>query len=133
MKNLHDVIKIKEAEIARLQKEVDALRTADKLLADDSEKPKVKKDKVPEGTVVTQPLMIRSVLLESGKALHVDDISKAIRRKFGVKFKPLYLTSIIYRIMKKGRLFRKEGKNTFGLLEWPIQQELRVADDMRVQ
>jgi hypothetical protein len=140
MKNLHDILRAKEAQLAQLQKEVEALRMADKLLADESEKPKAKKvgarltaANVPVGTVLTQPLMIRSVLIESGKPLHVDKIADNIRKKFGVKFKPLYLTSIIYRIMKKGRLFRKEAPNTFGLLEWPIQQELKVADDMRVQ
>jgi hypothetical protein len=141
MKNLYDILKAKEAQLAQLQKEVEALRMADKLLADESEKPRTKKigarlaaAKVPVGTVITQPLMIRSVLLEKGEPLHVEKIADGIRKKFGVRFKPLYLTSIIYRIMKKGKLFRKEGANTFGLLEWPpVQHPVNAADSLRVQ
>jgi len=138
MKDLHDVLKAKEAQLALLQKEVDALRTATKILADESEKPRGKKSggklHIPVRNEVTQPLMIRSVLQEKGQPLHVDKIAVGIKKKYGVKFKPLYLTSIIYRIMKKGKLFRKEAPNTFGLLEWPpVQQTLNVGDSLRVQ
>jgi hypothetical protein len=142
MKNLHDMLSAKEAQLAQIQKEVDALRIAAKILADESEKPRRKKtgagktytSNIAEGTVVTQPLMIRSVLLDKGGPLHVEKIAAGIKKKYGVKLKPLYLTSIIYRIMKKGRLFRKEGANTFGLLEWPAgHQEVNVGSSMSVQ
>lgn len=138
MKNLHDMISAKQAQIAQLQKEVDALHMAARILADESEKPRGKKSggksHISVGTVVTQPLMIRSVLLEKGQPLHVEKIAIGIKKKYGVKFKPLYLTSIIYRIMKKGKLFRKEGPNTFGLLEWPpVQHTVNAAESLRVQ
>ncbi len=140
MKNLHDTLKAKEAQLAQLQREVEALRIAARILADESEEPKGKRGmkpqpvNLPSGTVVTQPLMIRSVLLESGKPLHVEKIAEGIQKKFHVKFKPLYLTSIIYRIMKKGKLFRKEGPNTFGLLEWPpVQHTVNIGESLRVQ
>jgi hypothetical protein len=68
--------------------------------------------------------MIRTVLAEHRKPMHVRQISAAIKKKFRVKLKPLYLTSIIYRLMKAGRYFRKEGPNTFGLSEWPQQGHL---------
>lgn len=137
MKNLHDMISAKQAQIAQLQKEVDALRMAAKILADDSETPRGKKSgdklRIPVRNEVTQPLMIRSVLLEKGQPLHVDKIAVGIKKKYGVKFKPLYLTSIIYRIMKKGKLFRKEGPNIFGLLEWPsVQHTVNTAESPRV-
>jgi hypothetical protein len=138
MKNLHDMISAKQAQITQLQKELDALRMAAKILADEDEKPRGKKSggklHVPVRNEVTQPLMIRSVLLEKGQPLHVDKIAVGIKKKYGFKFKPLYLTSIIYRIMKKGKLFRKEGKNTFGLLEWPsVQHTVNAAESLRVQ
>jgi hypothetical protein len=71
-------------------------------------------------------------LMDSGTPLHADKISDAIKKKFGVKLKPAYLVAVIYRALKKGNLFRKEGPNTFGLLEWPSAQlKLEVADIMR--
>jgi hypothetical protein len=141
MKNLHDTLRAKEAQLDQLQKEVAALRIAANILADESEKPRGKKSgrkshgaDIAPGAKVTQPVMIRSVLLEKGEPLHVEKIALRVKRKYGVKFKPLYLTSIIYRIMKKGKLFRKEGPNTFGLLEWPpIQHTANAAESLRVQ
>ena len=141
MKNLHDTLRAKEAQLDQLQKEVAALRIAANILADESEKPRGKKSGKKSqgadnavGTTATQPAMIRSILLEKGQPLHVEKIAAGIKRKYGVKFKPLYLTSIIYRIMKKGKLFRKEGPNTFGLLEWPpVQHAVNAAESLRVQ
>jgi hypothetical protein len=66
--------------------------------------------------------------------LHVDKISDAIKRKFNIKLKPTYVASVIYRTIKKGNLFRKEGSNTFGLLEWPsAHQEVSAAHATRIQ
>jgi hypothetical protein len=123
MKNLHDAIKIKEGQIAQLQKEVAALRLSVKILAEEPQKPGKKASKqapgLPTGTVITQPLMVRSVLLDCGVPMHVQQISADIKKKYAVVLDPQYLTSIIYRLMKKGKLFRKAGPNTFGLLELP--------------
>jgi hypothetical protein len=138
MKNLHDTLKVKEAQLAELEKEVNALRIAAKVLADESEKASTRRSgaksrgtRLPTGTVATQPSMIRSVLLDKGEPLHVERIAAGIKKKYGLEFKPLYLTSIIYRIMKKGKLFRKEGPNTFGLLEWPGHHTVNAADSVR--
>jgi hypothetical protein len=141
MKNLADTLAAKTAQLIQLQKEVEALRTAAKILGDDeSETPKPKRGRkaspanFPTGTVMTQPLMVRSVLLDSATPLHIDKIVEGIKRKFGIKLKPAYLVSIIYRTMKKGNLFRKEAPNTFGLLEWPaVQQEMNAGNTIRVQ
>lgn len=141
MKNLSDMLRAKEAQLSQLQKEVEALRITAKMLADEDISPrrgkagrKPRAVDLPPGTVLTQPLMIRSVLMEKGGPLHVKKIAESIKKKFGVKLKPLYLTSIIYRIMKKGKLFRKEGANTFGLLEWPPEQHtVSVGESVRVQ
>jgi hypothetical protein len=140
MKNLHDAIKIKQTQITQLQKELDALRLTAKILAEQPEKQRGKKGapkqgaSLPIGTVVTQPLMVRSVLLDCGIPLHVDQISEDIKKKYGVSLEPQYLTSIIYRLMKKGKLFRKAGPNTFGLLELPNNHTQATAGNgLRVQ
>ncbi len=133
MKDLHDVIRLKEEQVAQLEKELAALRMTAKILAE-SPRPLSKKEKagkgvsLPTGTVVTQPLMIRSVLIEGQQPMHVDAISEAIKKKFAQKLEPQYLTSIIYRLMKKGKLFYKSKQNTFGLLEWPSGSQSVVAE-----
>lgn len=69
-------------------------------------------------SVLSQPRMIRTVLLEHGGPLHADKISEAIAKKFKVSLKRHDITSVIYRAIKEGRFFRKQGINTFGLVEW---------------
>jgi len=139
MKNLYDTLRAKEAQLAQLEDEIDALRIAAKILAEESATSIKKSPKKQRGAnllaaALTQPQMIREVLLEKGESLHVEKIAERLKEKFGVKLKPLYLTSIIYRLMKKGRLFRKDGPNTFGLLEWPTShQRASVNDGLRVQ
>jgi len=127
MTDVFSLLRQKEEQLQLLAKQVEALRVAAQLVR--QEQKLLGKEEEPE--TPSQPEMIRVVLTESGKAMHVSKISEAIRKKFKVKLKPLYLTSIIYRLMKAGRLFRKEGPNTFGLLEWP-HQEVNVADGITV-
>ena len=120
MKNLYETLREKERLLAQVQREIDALRLAAKLLVDDNEKSSAP---AADAATPSQPMMIRDVLLDYGKPLHVTDIARAIKRKFNVKLKPLYVTAIIYRAIKGEKFFRKEGANTFGLLEWPATQQ----------
>jgi uncharacterized protein involved in exopolysaccharide biosynthesis len=55
MKNINDVLKQKEIEYLQLQKEIEALRTAARLLADDSDpyKPSVSAPPAPARVVTT--------------------------------------------------------------------------------
>ena len=69
-------------------------------------------------SVLSQPRMIRTVLLEHRGPLHADKIGEAIAKKFKVRLKRHDITSVIYRAIKEGKFFRKEGINTFGLAEW---------------
>jgi hypothetical protein len=141
MKNIYDILRAKEAQLNQLQREIEALQLAASLLAEESDTPgpraaitKKPIGEIPAGSVITQPLMVRSVLLDSGESLHVDKIADAIAKKFSVRMKPAYLTSIIYRSVKKGKLFRKDGANTFGLLEWPSgHQQGAIGESVRVQ
>lgn len=136
MRNLHDTLREKERQLAQLQREVEALRTAAKILTEENDKAGGSLADATNATTLSQPQMIRSVLLEKGRAMHVSKISDAIKKKYKVRLKSLYLTSIIYRHIKRGgQVFRKEGGNTFGLLEWPpaTHQEVKGAESTRLQ
>jgi hypothetical protein len=67
--------------------------------------------------VMSQPQMIREVLLEHGGPLYVDKIARAIEKTFDVKLKTHDITSVIYRAMREKKFFRKQGINTFALVE----------------
>ena len=69
--------------------------------------------------VLSQPQMIREVLLEHGEPQDVDEIARAIEKRFHVSLKRHDITSVIYRAMREGKYFRKEGINTFALVELP--------------
>jgi hypothetical protein len=123
MKNPYEMLRQKESELVRVQREVEALRIAIKLLAEEVDL------KASQKTgELTQAQMIRIVLQDADGPLHVNDIATMIEEKFGKKFKAPYVTSTIYRYMRNKKLFRKEKKpNTFGLLEWPA-----FADTLQV-
>jgi hypothetical protein len=65
--------------------------------------------------IMSQPQMIKEVLSEHGGPLYVDKIAEAIQKRFGVKLKRHDITSVIYRAMRKRKIFRKEGISTFAL------------------
>ena len=117
MKNIFEILRDKERQLQQLTREVEALRLATRLLAEDGERlSDVDKERL------TQPTMIREVLKDKGKPMHVSDIIAAIQKKYRRKFKPVYLTAVLYRCMKKGKIFSRTGPNTFGLIEWPVTQ-----------
>jgi hypothetical protein len=121
MKDVFEVLKQKEAELARLQQEVEALRIASRLLADRTERRR------PPGAALSQPEMIREVLLEHGGPMHVSAIAEAIQKKYGKEIATHYITAMIYRYIKRGKTFQKaEQPNTFGLLEWPAAHETQM-------
>lgn len=115
MRDIHETLRQKEVQLKQLQAEVDALRLAAHLLAEDGE------DATEAKTgIVSQPQMVKAVLLEAGHPLHVTEIVAAIKKKFGRKLKQPHLTALLYRYKKNGKLFYKDDRrpNTFGLLEW---------------
>lgn len=117
MKSLYDILREKEGQLRQLEKEVEAVKIALRLQNETAEKPST----VATGQSLSQPQMIRTVLLDQGKPMHVGDIAKAIKRKFDKRFKTTYLSALFYRYMKRGKLFYKADKpGTFGLLEWQV-------------
>jgi len=73
----------------------------------------------------SQPQMIKAVLLEQARPLHVDELRKKIEEKFGMRLKNGDITSVIHRAMRGGALFRKEGVSTFGFIEWKGRRNLQ--------
>jgi hypothetical protein len=121
MKSIQEILSEKLLEIARLEREIDLLRAAAKIVEAQHEQP------ISHGrsSPISQPQMIRMVLLEHGRPLHVDQIAKFIARRFRVKLKRTDITPIVYRAIRGKKLFRKEGINIFGLLEWSAKKDSR--------
>ena len=80
MKSIHEVLREKELQIASLQREVDLLRAAAKIVGAE---PKERAPRHPSRHT-SQPQMIRAVLLEQKRPLHVDQIADAIEKRFRV-------------------------------------------------
>ena len=126
MKNLEKVLREKEEQLLDLQQEIKILRDAGQILDGrvESSRTNLNRNKV------SQTQMIRAVLLEHDRPLHVDELRKEIKERFGTPLKRHDLTSVIYRAIRGSTFFRKEGVNTFGLIEWKRRRGTKSA--MRV-
>jgi hypothetical protein len=101
MKDVYDLLKQKEAQLELLARQVQALRVTAELMAQEQ---KLLGEK-EEPKSPSQPQMAYGVLSEKGEPMHVARIADGIRKKFGKRLKPTYLTSVLYRSVKKGKLF----------------------------
>jgi len=129
MNEISNLRRQKEEQLKLLAREVEALRIAERLLEDTKQNPTPSDSSSP-----TQPEMVRVVLAEKGEPMNVPKISDAIRKKFGKKFTVPYLTSILYRAIKKRKLFYKvpDKVGTFGLIEWQLRTTLSMPVEMNV-
>jgi hypothetical protein len=115
MNRIEAALREKEMMIATLRREIKILRAATKIVGVKSRRSSPKR-----GTdVMSQPQMIREVLLKYGRPVHADQIAEALEKRFNVKLKRAEITSVIYRAIRGNKLFHKEGNNTFGLMVWP--------------
>ena len=121
MKSIDQTLREKEMRIAILRREIKILRAATKIVGGDSRRSTSDRG----ADVVSQPQMIREVLLKYGRPVHADQIAEAIEKRFEVKLKRAEITSVIYRSIRGKKLFRKEGTNTFGLIDWPPRRKRR--------
>lgn len=121
MPTLEEVLRQKRGELQALQKEVDTLEEAARIVA---RQQAAKPVTVAPGRKLSQPLMARAVLLEARREMHVKEISKGIKDKFGVEISPNYVAPVLYRQI--GSMFYKSEKapNTFGLPEWKNKPEI---------
>jgi hypothetical protein len=79
MKNIYDVLRQKEAEIQQLQKDIEALRTAARLLADENEADSSGARAVSSGTV-TSPRVSASAVAAAVKPADTLNPSIGIRQ-----------------------------------------------------
>lgn len=128
MKDIVSLLRQKEEQLKLLARQVEALRVAAELMAEEQKLV----GGAAESVTPTQPEMIRAVIQEHGKPMHLSKIAEAIRKKYNKKLKTLYLTSIIYRQIKKGKSFYKEAPSTFGLIEWQVAKTIPMPLEMSV-
>ena len=122
MKSLEQVLREKEKQLVDLEHQIEILRNAGHILG-----AHVKSvDTNVNYKRISQPQMIRAVLLEYSRPLHVDELRTKIEQRFGLALKNSDITSIIYRAIRGGVLFRKEGVNIFGLIEWKERQKPHI-------
>ena len=123
MKNLKEVLREKEKQVLDLQQEIEILRNAGQILGARVESSRTSQNR----NGISQVQMIRAVLLQHDRPLHVNELRKRIKEKFGKPLENRDLTSVIYRAIRGGTFFRKEGVNTFGLLEWKGRRSTKSA------
>ena len=66
--------------------------------------------------------MTESVLKDRGQAMHVTELSAAIREQFKAERTPATIVGAIARMAKKEDTFKRVGPNRFALLEWGPSQ-----------
>ena len=120
MKSLEQVLREKQKQLNDLQQEIEILQNAGQIMGARvaSAGPNL------NGRKISQPEMIRAVLSQHARPLQVDELRNRIKERFGTTLKNRDITSVIYRAIRRGALFRKEGVNTFGLIEWSGQRKL---------
>lgn len=123
MKPLGKVLREKEKQLLDLQQEIEILRNAGQILGVPVESSRTNLDR----NKISQAQMIRAVLLEHDRPLHADELRKKIKERFGTPLKNHDITSVIYRAIRGGAFFRKEGVNTFGLIEWKGRRGTKSA------
>ena len=80
-----------------------------------SEKPGEHERKVPEGQRMSQIRMVTDILTSSSAPLHVTEIIRQAKKRFGVTLDRESMVSALSKKVKKGATFVRTGPNTFGL------------------
>ncbi len=73
---------------------------------------------VVEGAQRTVRDMTESVLKDRAQAMHVKELSAAIRERFKAEKTPATIVGSIARMARKQDTFERVGPNIFALLEW---------------
>ena len=80
-----------------------------------SEEPGEHERKVPQGQRMSQMRMITDILSSSAAPLHVAEIIRQAKKRFGVTLDRESMVSALSKKVKKGMTFIRTGPNTFGL------------------
>ncbi|MCL4522484.1 MAG: hypothetical protein M1453_03110 [Acidobacteria bacterium] len=117
MKDIYSVLAEKQKQLNGLQKEIESLRVAARLLTDEHAP--------SDAENLSQPQMVVSILEANDKEMHVKDIAEQMKKKFKLDVKRNNLSVLLYRYSSRGRHFYKViGKaNTYGLLKWKTEEK----------
>lgn len=80
-----------------------------------SEEPGEHERKVPQGQRKSQMSMITDILTSSSAPLHVAEIIRQAKKRFGVTLDRESMVSALSKKVRKGVTFVRTGPNTFGL------------------
>lgn len=78
MKSLHHALREKEKRMVALQREIEVLRAATRIVGGSA---RVSAPRI-NGRKLSQPQMMRAVLLEHGRPLQVEKLAEAVEKKF---------------------------------------------------
>src|SRR5947209_6942637 len=108
MKDIYEVLTQKRREATQLQREIEALELAGRLLQ--GEKPTANQQ---EGSI---PQKVAAILQAEGKPLHVSEIISRLKSKFKTTVKKNNLGVLLYRYAQRGSRFYKvqDKPNTYG-------------------
>lgn len=114
--DLKPAIRAIEAEIQRLQKRLERLRKADSILCEGEDRPNVNRDAGGK----SHPRMAQEILLDFGSPMHVTDLIRAMKTKFGRDVDAASLSTALYKRANDKKIFYKseEAGNTYGLRAW---------------
>jgi|SRR5208283_2360378 len=80
-----------------------------------SEEPKERERKVPQGQRMSQMRMVTDILTSSRAPLHVTEIIRQAKKRFGVTLDRESMVSALSKKVKKGVTFVRTDPNTFGM------------------
>ena len=80
-----------------------------------NEEPGERERKVPEGQRMSQMRMITDILTASRTPLHVTDIIRQAKKRFGMTLDRESMVSALSKKVSKGVTFVRTAPNTFGL------------------
>ncbi len=126
MKDIYKALQEKQQELEGLQREINALRMAIKILGAEN---------IPkEGGKQNQPQMMVAILEANGKPMHAKHIAEQMKKQFKKSVKTNNISVLLYRYASRGKHFHKVvGKpNTYGLVKWALKLEQRKLDVVEI-
>jgi len=107
-----------EKELADAKQKLGALTQARDIMRTDQTSLSIPTSQLYPPQYHSKVKMAKDVLSQAGHDLHIDEIIKSIRERFGIEVGKPSLTATLSKYASDGKLFKKitDKKNTFGLL-----------------
>ena len=128
MKDIDEAILALNNKINQLREQLKDLTRAKKIMASVARDADLKTT-VEEEEPKTMLAMAEQILKKNAHDLHVDKIVEGIEKQYKTKVKKNSLAASLVNYAAKKNIFRKTAKqkNTFGLLEWGKEEEVKAA------